>query len=92
LSLKPDHLPTLNALGGVYLSLGDLEGAERSFEKILAMDSNDADALLGLMAVSMKSGNLERATLFRDRLVKDQPDNLELRRLSDLLEHMKHGE
>ena len=70
-----DDPDLLNALGIALADDGDVAGAVRQFERILATDANNARALQNLGIVALRSGDvprargyLERALAINDRL------------------------
>jgi tetratricopeptide (TPR) repeat protein len=52
---------------------GDLEGARAGYERVIAREPNDRDALLGLAAVDIRSGNFDTALMRYLRMLELDP-------------------
>ena len=61
LFMNPDDLETRNKLGMAYWLAGQMEEAQKQFEKVLKKDSRNFNALDGLGLVFMKKNALEKA-------------------------------
>ncbi|NEN81647.1 J domain-containing protein [Paenibacillus elgii] len=48
----PDHMPALSLAGTCYKRQGDLEKAKEMFQRILALDANDIEAVLALAEIN----------------------------------------
>jgi len=56
-----DHRPAMNALGRMKLQGGELEEAERWFNRALGQSADDVDALMGLAGVAAARGDADAA-------------------------------
>ncbi len=61
LSERPDHLVALSLLGAARLELGDGDGARQAFNKVIAKDGDNGEALLGRGEANLCLGKLEAA-------------------------------
>lgn len=74
-----------NNLARIHVRSGDLDEAEAEFEKALALNAHDADALLGLSSVAALRGNRARAEHLARVALASNPDfPLALAQLGDL--------
>ena len=65
-----------NNLGRIHLGDGEPKKALREFEKALALDPNNAEALLNLAAIKRGEGNVELAQHFIERALAVDPSSI----------------
>ncbi|WP_373976581.1 tetratricopeptide repeat protein [Chitinibacter sp. SCUT-21] len=65
---------------------GDLDGAERGYQRVLAQEPRQRDALLGLAAVQVRRGNTARAAGIYQYLLQLNPQDEEVRQAQLSLE------
>jgi protein O-GlcNAc transferase len=78
---RQSHAPTvplITLLGDAYQKKGSLEKAEESYLQALSAQSNDAEALVGLAAVSQAKGDGKRAALYLARAKESMTDSPDL--------------
>jgi tetratricopeptide (TPR) repeat protein len=91
LEMNPKYTPSLNALGVLELGAGHVDDAGRLFVRALNVDNRDLDARVGVLAATLRRGNLAQATAMRDRLMKLDPSRPDLRALSLTLDRQLEG-
>ena len=74
LAVKPGHLPSLVALGKVYLTLGRLDEARAAYAAVGDVDPENAAANLGLGRILMALGEHDQALSFLERADRSQPN------------------
>ncbi|MBV1928003.1 MAG: PEP-CTERM system TPR-repeat protein PrsT [Gammaproteobacteria bacterium] len=70
---KPGLADPLNLRAAAQLGLGDLKGALKSFEQVLALEPNNPTAAKNLATIEWRMGNLERAESVLSRYLHDSP-------------------
>jgi Tfp pilus assembly protein PilF len=73
LAQEPKYGRALANLGLTQLDLGRDHDAFVSFQKALAMNSNNEDALTGMTSYYMKSGDVRQARVYAERLLLLRP-------------------
>ncbi|QKK01353.1 MAG: hypothetical protein HND55_01045 [Pseudomonadota bacterium] len=68
LALDPDLPAAINTLGVIERKLGDPSAAEAAFERVLAMDDDNINALLNLIGLLQGQGRTESAAAYRQRV------------------------
>lgn len=82
LDINPKFTPSLVALGSLELQNGRVDDAGRLFVRALNVDNRDLDARVGVLAATLRRGNLAQATAMRDQLMALDPSRADLRALS----------
>ena len=72
--LSLDYGAALNAIGAALLREGDLDEAEKTFQRALAAEPNFAEAHYNLGSLETKRGNLESAAEMYERAVEADPN------------------
>ena len=62
-----------NNLGRIHLGRGELDEAQREFEQALALDANNADALLNMGSIQRARGRIADAEHFVKRALRVNP-------------------
>ena len=70
LGVDPEHLPSLSLKARLAFNRGDLKTAEELFSRANRADPKDADVLVGLLAVCVKTGRWAEARKLREVLVR----------------------
>ena len=65
-----------NNLGRIFLGEGNVEKAQREFEKALALDPNNADALLNMAAIHQGEGKVDMAEHLVQRALAVNPNSI----------------
>lgn len=86
LAINPRYTPSLNTLGTLELGAGRVDDAGRLFVRALNVDNRDLDARVGVLAATLRRGNLAQATEMRDQLMALDPSRADLRELSRTLD------
>jgi len=73
IQINPDHAPSLEKLGGLYLQAGEFEKARDVLLKSEALDPHNRQVEYGLALVYGKLGNREEARIHMDRFEKAGP-------------------
>ena len=68
---------SLLVLGGIHLSLGDLDEATRCYERILTGDSEHTNALYALGVVYHRAGMFHRASHYFKKVISARPTELD---------------
>lgn len=89
LELEPGFAPSLVVLGSLELDAGRTDDAGRLFARALSSDSASVGAKVGLLAATLRTGNLARAAAMRDALVALDPERADVRALSDELDRRR---
>jgi protein O-mannosyl-transferase len=89
LSFDPGFAPSLEALGALELEDGDVDGAGRLFVRALNADGGRVQARVGLLAATLRRGNLAQATAMRDELMALDASRSDLRALSDEIDRQQ---
>ena len=74
LSIHPNHLPSLVALGKLSLTLGRPDDAGEAYHRARLINPDNAAANLGLGRVLMAEGRHEQALVYLERAEQSQPD------------------
>lgn len=75
---NPDDIDSLHAIGVAYWSQGDLQNAERHWDRILMIDPNNERALANLSIICHDAGVFEAALVYLDNLLEVNPYRPEL--------------
>jgi tetratricopeptide (TPR) repeat protein len=75
LARDPVHIPTLMNMGVLLFNNGHFKRAGANFDKVLAVQGEHADALLGRALVRSAEGNSEEAVAALEELMKNHGDN-----------------
>ncbi len=92
-----DFIPTdkrtafVNMMAALYASEDDRRKSREMYESVLKNDSNNHDALIGLMRLELLDGNGEKALEYLDKATKEVGDDPRFRTEAALL-HMMRGE
>lgn len=86
LAMNPKYSPSLNALGVLELGAGRIDDAGRLFVRALNVDNRDVAARVGVLAATLRRGNLAQASEMRDQLMALDPSRADLRELSRTLD------
>jgi 3-dehydroquinate synthase len=81
----PGFCPGVTALARIYAQQGDLPKAAEAFEKALAIESNNLQALKGLAKVRHRQGSPELARRHLQRVLGIDPEDSSAKKLLDLL-------
>jgi len=65
----------LNMMAALYASEDDRAKSREAYEKVLAQNANDHDALIGMMRLSLADGDQKKALAFLDRATKAGGDD-----------------
>jgi tetratricopeptide (TPR) repeat protein len=65
-----------NNLGRIHFGRGELDAAQREFERALALDPNNAEALLNMGAIRRVRGRVAEAEHFVKRALQVNPDSI----------------
>ncbi|WP_297527142.1 tetratricopeptide repeat-containing sulfotransferase family protein [Thiohalobacter sp.] len=76
--IDPNYAQAYITLGHAYISNGDPDNARQAFEKALNTQPNNLDALLGIITLDERAGNLDAAFRNLLPLTKTIKNNLEL--------------
>jgi hypothetical protein len=87
LAIDPRFVPSLTSLGFLDLAGGRVDDAGHLFVRALNVDNDSVDARVGVLAATLRSGNLTQAAALRDQLVAQDASRDDLRRLSHELDH-----
>jgi len=91
-ALTPEEAPRAEALRGrIALGLGQLEEAERHFDRAIAGEADNQDAVLGQALLLVAKDDIQAATAAADEMVSRFPKNSDARLLSAEL-HRGAGE
>jgi len=91
LAINPEYTPSLNTLGMLELEAGRVDDAGRLFVRALNLNNRDLDARVGVLAATLRRGNLAQATVMRDQLMALDPSRADLRELSRELDEQLRG-
>ncbi|QNP40570.1 tetratricopeptide repeat protein [Lysobacter solisilvae (ex Woo and Kim 2020)] len=76
MAMALDEDPTYAALwsnaGVLHVRMGDLDGAERAYQRALVLDPEEDGALFNMIGLSMRRGDAKRENDFRRRLARVQ--------------------
>lgn len=86
LDFDPSFVPSLNALGYLRLADGQVDEAGRLFVRALNADEGSVDARVGILAATLRRGNLTQAAALRDELTALDASRPDVRRLSEELD------
>lgn len=86
LAEQPDNAAALLLLGRLHLRANRPDDAGKLFARVLNRDPEDVDAWRGVLSACLARGNLAQAIAVRDRLTAIDPDDAELRALSQEIE------
>ena len=92
-----DFVPTerrtsiLNMIASLYASGSDSKRSRATYEQVLEADSENHDALIGLMRLELLDGNSEKAIEYLERATKDAKDDPRIAVELAML-HMMKGE
>lgn len=78
LVLAPDHIMMLRGLGVILWLQDDLDGSLETFNRIYAMDTNQAHILHPLGSLYFYKGNYERAAHYYNRAIESYPEDYSL--------------
>ena len=82
LAFDPGFAPSLNALGFLELDAGKPNHAGELFVRALNADNGSDQARVGLVAATLRTGNLAQAAVLRDELMALDASRTDLRELS----------
>ncbi|MFN8601101.1 MAG: glycosyltransferase family 39 protein [Candidatus Binatia bacterium] len=83
LSFDPGFAPSLEMLGTLELEDGRVDEAGRLFVRALNADGSRVQARVGLLAATLRRGNLAQAAAMRDELMALDASRADLRELSE---------
>jgi tetratricopeptide (TPR) repeat protein len=86
LEIDPRFVPSLNSLGFLELSEGHVDEAANLFVRALNVDNDSIDAEVGILAATLRRGNLVQAAALRDQLLALDASRADLRTLSHQLD------
>jgi len=75
---EPNFTYIYKLLGDSYLTINDIENAEKSYLEALNHDDKDIGALIGLMKISYKKENYENAFKYLETALRIKPDYYKL--------------
>ncbi|RJQ51095.1 MAG: tetratricopeptide repeat protein [Desulfobacteraceae bacterium] len=78
LSIRSDHVPSLNNLGTLHLQSGDLQKASRYLQQAIVHKPDDVDALNNMGIVLNRSGDPSGASIHFRRALKKNPSDAQL--------------
>lgn len=73
-TLAPGYAPAWLQLGDLQFKTGQIQAAQASYEKRLALVPGDPYARLGLARLALQTGDRKKAREYVEALVKDTPD------------------
>ena len=73
---EPESPIPTNLIAAAHLAKGDVELAEKNWEKTLSLNPGFASAALNLAQLETKRNNLDEAVVWYQHILKEQPDNV----------------
>ena len=87
--IDPKDVESLNMLGRLQRAASNTAEAEKDYKKVLAMDAENEEALIGLASVYADSGKTTEAADLLRKLAEKSPSSDSLRKLASAYEQMK---
>jgi protein O-mannosyl-transferase len=91
LQVEPEHVASLVLLGRLRLAQGEPDAAGQLFVRALNLDNDHFGAKLGILAATLRKGNLSQAAALRAELERVEPGDPELRRLAQEMDALPTG-
>ncbi len=79
MSFNPDNLSLLLLKAAIFNELGDMEGVEKTYYDIIALQPENAEFGYELATLLIKSGKVERAEAVYRKMVEDFPEDLDVK-------------